>query len=83
MAKKSEDLLVTTTFSNTKSMFTFFVAVFVLLGVFLLMHSYSTLVQDKTIQVKSEDDLATATSTFAQQVDQLETHTGELLDLLS
>ncbi|HLC72233.1 MAG TPA: hypothetical protein VJH37_01495 [Candidatus Nanoarchaeia archaeon] len=81
--KKGEQTLVTTAFSNSRSMITFFVAVFVLLSLFVIMHSYSTLVEERTIEVNSGSDLSLAKEKLQSQVAKLEREIGELRALIN
>jgi len=64
-------------------MITFFVAVFVLLSLFVIMHSYSTLVEERTIEVNSGSDLSLAKEKLQSQVAKLEREIGELRALIN
>ena len=82
-SKRGEETLVTTVFSNTRSLITFVVAVFVLLALFFIMKNYSSLVEERTIEVKSSDDLTLAKQKLTEQVQKLELEVGALRALVS
>ncbi|MBS3145058.1 hypothetical protein J4208_05750 [Candidatus Woesearchaeota archaeon] len=81
--KKGEETLVTTAFSNTRSLLTFLVAVLVLLGLFVILYNYSNLVEEKTIVINSDTDLSLAKQTLQGQVEKLERKVGELRALVT
>ncbi len=81
--KKEEEELVSTAFSNTRSMITFIIAVFVLLGLFLLMKSYSSLVEERTIEVKSTSDLSFAKQQLQEQTQKVQQEIGDLRALIT
>ena len=81
--KKGEETLVTTAFSNTRSLLTFLVAVLVLLGLFVILYNYSNLVEEKTIVINSDTDLSLAKQTLQGQVEKLERKIGELRALVT
>lgn len=81
-SKKGEETLVTTTLSNTRSLVTFLVAVALLLGLLFIFRTYSS-VSEKTIEVKSEDDLTMAKQKLQEQVQQLQQDVGDLRALVT
>ena len=81
--RKGEETLVSTAFSNTRSMITFIVAILVLLGLFFLFSGYSNLVEERTIEVKSPDDLSLAKQKLQEQVQKVQQEVGELRALVS
>lgn len=81
--KKGEETLVTTVFSNTRSLLTFLIAILVLLGLFVILYNYSNLVEEKTIVINSDSDLSLAKQTLQQQVQTLEKKVGELRALIT
>jgi len=81
--KKGEEALVITTFSNTRSMITFIVAIFVLFGLFVIIHSYSNLVEERTIVVRSDTDLPMAKQKLQEQTQKLQQGVSELRAIVS
>ena len=81
--KKGEETLVSTAFSSTRSMITFFVAILVLLSLFIIVYNYSNLVEERTIEVKSDTDFSLAKEQLQTQVTKLELEIGELRALVS
>ncbi|GEM_PF-2808573 len=81
--KKGEEALVTTAFSNTRSMITFVVAILVLLGLFVILNSYSNLVEERTIVVKSDSDLSLAKQRLQEQTQKLQEEVGALRAIVS
>lgn len=81
-SKKGEETLVTTTLSNTRSLITFLIAVALIIGLLFILRSYS-MVTEKTIEVKSDDDLIMAKQRLHEQVQQLQEDVGELRALVT
>ncbi len=81
--KKEEENLFTTSLPNTKSLLTFVIAIFILLALFFIFKSYSSLVGEKTIEIKSDTDLSVAKEKLQEQVATLQKDTGELRALVT
>lgn len=81
--KKAEEPLVRTIFPSVRSLITFLIAIFVILGLLLIFRSYSSLVEEKTIEVKTPDDLGMAKQKLQQQVQSLQKELGDLRALVT
>ena len=81
--KKADEPLVKTLFPSSRSLITFLIALFVLLGLLLIFRGYSSLVEEKTIEVKTPDDLGLAKQRLQQQVQALQKEVGDLRALVT
>ena len=81
--KKADEPLVKTLFPSARSLITFLIAIFVILGLLLIFRSYSSLVEEKTIEVKTPDDLGLAKQRLQQQVQTLQKEVGDLRALVT
>ena len=81
--KKRKTHPIKTILPTLRPLVTFIITIFILLVLILFFRGYSSLVEEKPIEVRTQDDLEMAKQSVQQQVQALKKEVGDLRALVT